>query len=176
MSRLFGPIFQTAYVVEDIDAALDHWTNRLGVGPFFMFPTPLPFKWMKRDEMPTTEYNILSHAALSYSGDTMIELIRPGSDPSPYRDFLDAGRSGLHHLGTFATDYDAQMKAAREAGIRVAVEGELPISRFSYLATDVLFPGTMIELIEPSDEMLRIFADIKAAAASWDGRDPVRTL
>src|SRR3546814_2836450 len=73
MSRLFGPIFQTAYVVEDIDGALDHWTRVLGVGPFFMFPTPLPFAWLKRDEVLTDEYDVLSHAALAYSGDMMIE-------------------------------------------------------------------------------------------------------
>src|SRR3546814_276956 len=176
MSRLFGPIFQTAYVVEDIDGALDHWTRVLGVGPFFMFPTPLPFAWLKRDEVLTDEYDVLSHAALAYSGDMMIELIRPGSDPSPYRDFLDAGRRGVHHLGTVATDYDAQMAAARAAGIHVAVEGELPISRFSYLATDALFPGTMIELIDMSQEMKALFAMIRAEAARWDGSDPVRRL
>src|SRR3546814_14823926 len=117
-----------------------------------MVPTPLPFAWLKRDEVLTDEYDVLSHAALAYSGDMMIELIRPGSDPSPYRDFLDAGRRGVHHLGTVATDYDAQMAAARAAGIHVAVEGELHISRFPYLATDAPFPGTMLELIGMSQK------------------------
>ncbi|MBB4632384.1 VOC family protein [Sphingosinicella soli] len=176
MSRLFGPIFQLAYVVEEIEPALEHWTRTLGVGPFFMFPTPLPFNWLRRDEQLTEDYDILSHAALAYSGDVMIELIRPGSAPSPYREFLDAGRRGVHHVGTVATDYDAQMAAARAAGIRVAIEGELPISRFSYLATDILHPGTMLELIDMSQEMKDLFATIKSAGANWDGKDPVRTL
>lgn len=176
MSRLFGPVFQMAYVVPELDPFLDHLTGTLGIGPFFLFPTPLPFSWLKRNDVLTDGWDILSHAALAYSGDTMIEVIVPGSDPSPYRDFLDAGRTGLHHLGTWAVDYDAQMTTARAAGIRVAIEGVLPLSRFAYLATDELWPGTMVEIIEPQQAMLDLFATIKAAAADWDGSDPLRTL
>lgn len=118
MSRLFGPIFQAAYVVTDFDAAVAHWTGTIGVGPFFLFPTPLPFEWLERRGERTTEFDILSHCGLAYSGDTLIELIAPGSAPSPYREFLDAGRRGLHHVGTIATDYGAQMAVARAAGSR----------------------------------------------------------
>ena len=35
MSRIFGAIRQNGYVVTDIDAAMHHWTSKLGVGPFF---------------------------------------------------------------------------------------------------------------------------------------------
>lgn len=176
MSRLFGPVFQMAYVVADLDPFIDHLTGNLGVGPFFLFPTPLPFEWLKRHDEPTHQTEILSHAALAYSGDTMIEVIVPGRDPSPYRDFLDAGRSGLHHLGTWATDYDAQMAVARAAGIRVGIEGKLPMSRFAYLETDTLFPGTMVEIIEPEQPMLELFKMIKEAGRDWDGKDPLRSL
>ncbi len=37
MSRIFGEVRQNGYVVRDIDAALKHWTEVLGVGPFFYF-------------------------------------------------------------------------------------------------------------------------------------------
>ena len=176
MSRLFGPIFQMAYVVPVLDPFIEHLTRVVGIGPFFLFPTPLPFEWMTRHDEPSDACDILSHAALAYSGDTMIEVIVPGGDPSPYRDFLDAGRSGLHHVGTWAKDYDAQIAAARAAGIRVALEGQLPLSRFAYLETDVLWPGTMVEIIEPQPPMLDTFNMIKAAAVDWDGRDPLRSL
>lgn len=176
MSRLFGPVFQMAYVVPELDPFLAHLTNMLGIGPFFLFPTPLPFEWMTRHDRPSDRTEILSHAALAYSGDTMIEVIVPGPDPSPYQDFLDAGRSGLHHLGTWATDYDAQMAAARAAGIGVAIEGVLPMSRFAYLETDTLWPGTMVEIIEPQQGMLDLFAMIRETARDWDGRDPLRQL
>ena len=176
MSRLFGPIFQAAYVVEDFDAAIAHWTDTIGVGPFYLFPTPLPFEWMEIRGERSTGYDILSACGLAYSGDTLIEIIAPGSDPSPYRDFLDAGRSGLHHVGTVASDYDAQMASARAAGITVALEGVLPLSRFAYLDTDIHIPGTMVEIIEFTPAMHEMFATIKAAAVGWDGSHPLRTL
>ena len=176
MSRFFGPIFQMAYVVTELDRFIDQLTKVMGIGPFFLFPTPLPFEWLKRHDEATDQHDILSHAALAYSGDTMIEVIVPGRDPSPYRDFVNAGRTGLHHLGTWATDYDEQMAAARAAGIRVGIEGKLPMSRFAYLETDTLWPGTMVEIIEPEPPMLELFGMIKAAIRDWDGKDPLRSL
>lgn len=176
MSRLFGPVFQMAYVVAELEPFLEHLTKVVGVGPFFLFPVPLPFAWMARHDVPSDSTDILSHAALAYSGDTMIEVIVPGDDPSPYREFLDSGRRGLHHLGTWATDYDAQMAAARAAGIPVVIEGQLPLSRFAYLETDTLWPGTMVEIIEPQPAMLELFGGIRQASQGWDGSDPLRTL
>ncbi|MEZ5499952.1 MAG: VOC family protein [Steroidobacteraceae bacterium] len=176
MSKLFGPIFQVAYVVPELEPAVEHWTKTMGVGPFFLFPLPLALDWMTVYDQPTDRRDILAHAALSFSGETMVEIIVPGPDPSPYADFLRRGRSGVHHVGTFATDYDAQMAAARAAGIKVAVEGQLPISRFAYLETDVLWPGTMLEIIDAKPEMHALFDDIKRAAREWDGGDPIRSL
>src|SRR3954470_16919801 len=38
MSRFFGEIRQVAYLVPDIEAAMDYWANVLGVGPWFYNP------------------------------------------------------------------------------------------------------------------------------------------
>ena len=35
MSILFGPIRQMGYVVQDIEAAMQHWTRVLRIGPFY---------------------------------------------------------------------------------------------------------------------------------------------
>lgn len=171
-----GTIFQMAYVVTDLEAAMAHWSGALGVGPFFRFPLPLPLDWLTLDGTRTDRFDVLSGCALAQSGGVQIELLLPGPDPSPYQEFLDAGRSGLHHVGVYARDYDAEMAAWRAQGIGVAMEGELPLSRFSYLRTDTVFPGTMLELIEPQPAMLELFETIAAASQGWDGRDPVRTL
>ena len=177
MSHAFGPVFQIAYVVEDVESAIAHMTKVMGIGPFFMFPVPLQAEWIEvRGERVAPDYDLLGAAAISYSGDSKIEIIQPGSAPSVYREVLDSGRSGVHHLGTVATDYDAQMAAARAAGIGVALEGVLPISRFSYLDTDILFPGTMVELIEMGPEMKELFGMVRATAAEWDGKDPIRQM
>lgn len=177
MSLAFGPIFQVAYVVPDLEASVIHWTSVMGVGPFFLFPLPLPFDWLEVRGAPVAnDTPMFAGVAISFSGETMIELIQPGSAPSPYREFLDAGRQGVHHLGTYTQDYDGQMAAARAAGISVAAEGRLPLSRFAYLDTDQLFAGTMIEIIEPQPPMIALFDMVKAAAKAWDGADPIRAM
>ena len=38
MSRFFGEIRQAGYVVRDIEAAMDFWSETLGVGPWFYNP------------------------------------------------------------------------------------------------------------------------------------------
>lgn len=177
MSRAFGPVFQVAYVVADIEAHIDHWTKIMGVGPFFRFPVPRPIADLKVDDKPAApDTDLFAGVALSYSGDTMIEIIQPGSAPSTYREFLDAGRQGVHHLGTFTDDYDNQMAAARAAGIEVALEGVLPLSRFAYLKTDHLGPGTIVEIIEPQPAMIALFEGIREAARTWDGEERIRAL
>lgn len=177
MSRAFGPIFQIAYVVEDIEAHVAHWTRTMGVGPFFSFPLPLEFEWLEVDgRRAAKDVDMYRAVALAYSGETMIELIQPGSAPSTYRDFLESGRTGIHHLGTFTDRYDEQVAAARAAGLGVVLEGVLPMSRFAYVETGIGFPATMIEIIEPKPAMTALFDGIKAAGKAWDGTRPLRRL
>ena len=38
MSRFFGEIRQVAYLVPDIEAAMDYWARELGVGPWYYNP------------------------------------------------------------------------------------------------------------------------------------------
>ena len=35
MSRIFGSVCQNGYIVRDIRAAMDHWVNVMGVGPWY---------------------------------------------------------------------------------------------------------------------------------------------
>ena len=176
MSIHFGPIFQTAYITPDFDQALDHWTRVMGVGPFYLFPVPVPFTSLIYRGQALSDYNLIAQTALAYSGDTQIELILPGSAPSPYHEFLKAGHQGVQHLGTVARDFDAQLAAAQGAGIGVAMQGALPGFRFAYLDTDAGRPGTMIELIELGPEAQAMMAMIKQASIGWDGHDPVRKI
>ncbi|WP_144096529.1 VOC family protein [Croceicoccus sediminis] len=171
MSKLYGTTFQVAYVVPDIDAAIEHWTTKMGVGPFFEFPLPLPFEHVAvRDETVPNDHPIFGGIAVTYSGDTMIELIQPGSAPSTYREFLESGQSGIHHFGTFVEDYDAVMADVRARGVPVLLEGSLPISRFAYLDTAVPGLSPIIEIIEPHPPMFEAFDMIRAGVRDWDGK------
>lgn len=65
MSRLFGPITQNGYVVEDVEAAARFWAETLGVGPFFMLPSIRFERYSYRGQMADPELRI----ALANSGD-----------------------------------------------------------------------------------------------------------
>jgi catechol 2,3-dioxygenase-like lactoylglutathione lyase family enzyme len=174
MSRHFGPIRQNGYVVRDIEAALDHWTQVLGVGPFFYFERAPIADFRFRGETSELEVSI----ALANSGDLQIELIEPRNDaPSMYRDFLAAGREGLQHVAFWTEDFDAGLEAAISRGYRVAQSGQSggPDGRFVYFEEEA-HPGTVIELSEVSGAKGRFFAHIRAQEVSWDGTDPVRVL
>jgi len=177
MSRIYGKIFQVAYVVPDLDEAVSHWTQAMGVGPFYDFPLPLPFEELAVNERSAPlDEPIFGGVSISYSGDTMIELIQPGTAPSTYRDFLESGKSGVHHYGTWIEDYEATLARARADGVPVLLEGRLPLSRFAYLDTarDGLSP--LVEVIKPLPPMVELFDMIRGNTAQWDGSDPRRTI
>lgn len=175
MSRHFGPAIQTCYLADDLEPALDYWTRQLGVGPFFILPVR-QFMRLTRHGVETDRRDIISAVALGQSGDMQIEIIVPGPDPSTYRDFLDAGHRGVHHLGVAAHDYDAQLATARAVGMTVAMEGHSQLTRFAYLEGDTARPGTVIELIEMTPAISGLFKQVRDASIGWDGRDPIRRL
>ena len=172
MSRLFGAIRQNGYVVRDIEAALVHWTEVLGVGPFYYFDRVPVERFCYRGEPSPLEVSI----ALANSGALQIELIQPRNDaPSMYRDFLRAGREGLQHVAYWTETMDADLERIAKAGHRVAQSGEIggPDGRFVYLDTET-HPGTVVEISEVGGSKGRFFARLAELARDWDGSDPIR--
>ena len=172
MSRLFGAIRQNGYVVRDIEAALVHWTEVLGVGPFYCFDRVPVERFRYRGEPSPLEVSI----ALANSGALQIELIQPRNDaPSMYRDFLQAGREGLQHVAYWTETMDADLERIAKAGHSVAQSGQIggPDGHFVYLDTEA-HPGTVVEVSEVNGSKGRFFARLADLARDWDGSDPIR--
>jgi len=175
MSRRFGPVRQSGYVVRDIEAALAHWTEVLGVGPFFYFERVPIEDFRYRGESSPLEVSI----ALANSGDLQIELIEQRNDaPSMYRDFLAAGHEGLQHVAFWPDDLDLALKEADAAGFTVGQSGAIgERGRFVYLESPVEgHPGSVVELSEVTGPKGRFFAHIAAVAKEWDGSEPIRPI
>ena len=172
MSRVFGEIRQNGYVVRDLEAALRHWTEQLGVGPFYCFER-VALDWFHyRGEPSPIEVSI----ALANSGPLQIELIQQRNDaPSMYRDFLEAGHEGLQHVAYWTEHSDAELKRLEEAGYRVGQAGQIggPDGRFVYFDTEA-HPGTVIELSDISGSKGQFFARLAEMVRDWDGSDPIR--
>ncbi len=174
MSRLFGEIRQNGYVVRDIEAALRHWTEVLGVGPFYYFERAPITEFHYRDEPSDAVVSI----ALANSGPLQIELIEPRNDaPSMYRDFLAAGHEGLQHIAYWTQDFDADLARCLDLGHAIGHHGQSggPDGRFAYFESQG-HPGTVIELSEISGPKGSFFEMIAANSRDWDGADPVRPV
>jgi len=174
MSRFLGEIKQLGYVVEDIEAAMKYWTEVLGVGPFY-YMERVP---MKKYHYKGQPYEIHNSVALANSGGVQVELIqqRSGGTPSMYRDFLQAGRTGLQHLAYWTENFDADLGRLLGLGWKIGMSGEVgERGRFVYFETEY-HPGTVIELSEVAGPKGRVFRLIREASEQWDGSDPVRAF
>jgi hypothetical protein len=173
VSRIFGPIDQVCWLVPDLDAAMLHFSESLGIGPWFASPPLKPTDFNFEGERSPIEMSL----ALTYSGRLQIELVQQHNDaPSMYKESIDAGQYGQHHVGFFRRRYDEELEKARAAGYEVGQNGSLGGSlRFAYLRTAAT-PGTTAELIELTDPVEAAFVSIHGATHDWDGSDPIRRM
>lgn len=174
MSRIFGNVRQNGYVVRDIDAAMKHWVEVMGVGPWFYIADVRTDWFTCRGVVSDVKMSI----ALANSGDLQIELIQQRNDaPSLYREFLDAGHEGLQHMSYWTHDYQALYDRALSLGYAVGHEGCIggEKGRFAYFDTQA-HPGTIIEISDISGAKGMMFDYIRQAAVDWDGSDPVRAV
>ena len=169
MAIQHGVIKQAAYVVNDLDAAIGHWVDLVGAGPFFRIDGARVTDVGYRGSTVEAELSL----ALGNSGGLQIELIAPAGDaPSIYRELP----RGVHHLALLARDFEAESARLERQGHPVAWALTLPgICRVRYHDTLAAF-GHFLELWESTEVMRGLLDMIETASHGWDGRDPVRRL
>jgi catechol 2,3-dioxygenase-like lactoylglutathione lyase family enzyme len=168
----FGPVMQLAFVPKDIHAALRHWTETMGAGPFFKFPHIPYAHFGYRGAAQNVDFTVYT----AYWGDLQIELIEQhNAAPSTYQEWLDAGHEGLHHI-CIAVDDLAPVRAYC-AGVGAEVLQEMRMDGLETIYADGGGgPGSIVEFARISPQFLGAFAAIRQAAQGWDGTDPVRML
>lgn len=171
MSRFLGAIRQLGYVVDDIEAAMAHWHQVMGVGPWFYNPKVPIEDYVYEGK----SYEVHNSVALANSGPLQVELIQTRNDaPSMYRDFMQAGHRGLQHVAYWTQDYDADLSRLEAQGFRRKMGGKVGANgRFVYFDREA-HPGTVIELSEVMGPKGRMFDMIRAASQGWNGMDAVR--
>ena len=166
-----GDIMQLAFVPDDFDAAIAHWTKVMGVGPFFLMEG-IHLEGMKYKGEPT---DAVFDLALAYWGDIQIELIRPRDDhPSIYTGEYGAVQ-GLHHVCILVDDIEQAYRVCVEQGAEIVIEGALGDSRVIYVDPGQ-GPGSLVEILQQGEGGPALFAMIKQAGVDWDGSDPLRSL
>ena len=112
---------QVAVVVRDIDAAMRHYAERVGIGPWSVYtygPHRMHTMTFRGEERP-----YVMTLALAFVGPTMYELIESVEGPNIYEEFLAARGEGLHHLGYYVDDIDAEIEAMAAKGYALLQSG-----------------------------------------------------
>ena len=173
MSQVFGDIRQLAFIVKDIDSAMDYWARVLGIGPFFI-KREIQFKDYeyrgKKGFSPTVSI------ALANSGFLQIELIAQHDDvASIYKEFLDSGQSGLQHVSSWLTSKALKEKTTLLLAQNYSIAQQCSIASsgvqlvyFECLDNPNNFMFEMSDLKEPG-HYERVMG-IKDAAQNWDGQ------
>ncbi|MEL7539201.1 MAG: VOC family protein [Pseudomonadota bacterium] len=157
-------ITQFSYVVRDLDAAIEHFADTFGVGPFFVLEH-VPYRVCRfRGEAADIDMSV----AMTYVGDMQLELVVQHNDtPSIFTEFLDKRGEGLQHVGRLVDDIASELAAFAERGIQPVQDGEAENGTlFAYLDTDTI-PGSMLELFQVPPDVASAFEYMKKKAAEY---------
>ena len=131
---MFGRIDHIGVAVEDLDAAIELYRDRLEM----------------REEHRETVEEFGVEAVLLEVGDSHVELLRPLSDDSAVARFIERSGPGIHHVAYGTDDIDAALEAARAAGLRLIDEEPrrgIRNSRVAFMHPKAT-AGVLTELVE----------------------------
>lgn len=168
-----GTVAQLAYVVEDLEASIEHFVRDCGAGPFFVIDHFLqPGLQTYRGQVSSADVRI----AMGFSGQTWFELIQPLDEaPSVYREAIEAKGYGLHHFGIAFADVEAARREYQARGWRECFRSPVPTGGdVIYLDGGHGAATHFIELLPATPGMDAHFTSFWRAAQDWDGNDPIR--
>jgi hypothetical protein len=175
MQNTSSILTQNAYVVRDIEDAMNTWIEVMGVGPFF-YMKHIPLADMKHRG---NAIDLDISAAVAFSGSVQIELIQQhNSGPSAYRDVVPEGQDGFHHICLYPDSYDDLLAQYLAKGIPMSMEGKVASTggRFCYVdAREKL--NCMVEIVDVPAGGSAMWAPLRDATDNWDGKtDPIRVM
>jgi catechol 2,3-dioxygenase-like lactoylglutathione lyase family enzyme len=105
------PVNQVGFVVRDLQQAIRQYEPLFG--EFVEMDAP-DMEWEYRGEPAVSSLKL----AMAQSGEVEIELIEWVAGDTPHKEFLDAGREGLHHLRFIVDNVDDKMREAEALGYK----------------------------------------------------------
>jgi hypothetical protein len=152
-SLLPGRVFQVAFVVRDLDAALGRYTGLLGGAPWRCYAFSAAIHRSASYRGGPTDFSV--RLALSDTS-PQYELIEPQRGPGIHADWLEERGEGFHHLGVVVDSLDeatARMKAAGydtvQTGAGFGGDGD---GAYAYFDTTRDL-GFVVEAVEPPGRM-----------------------
>ena len=143
-------ITQVAWVVEDLDKAVEMHHRLFGIGPWHFYRYGRSLLSMMRRNGNDAEFAM--DTAVANAGTTRLELIQPIHGDTIYDEFVRKNGYGkVHHFGLAVDNMQESLEIARRAGFTVTMEGSGygldGDGHFAYLDTEETF-GITLELME----------------------------
>ena len=157
------PLFQHAYLVNDLDEAIVRWSETFGAGPFAV---------AEHHQCDTFTYRGTAHEAdvsyaFGYLGDLMIQLIVQHDDtPSIYRDMYKRGEQGFHHIAYLVHDFEAEYQRLVDLGFEPACRLYADRVDAAYFDTRAV-TGGFTEIHGDPAHILGSFAQWRRAHELW---------
>jgi catechol 2,3-dioxygenase-like lactoylglutathione lyase family enzyme len=118
-------LVQISYTVRDLDAATAWFKRVLGVEYFGVTKAVAgrDYEVAVRDEPLKNQFSLRTGMGrLGARGEQEIEIIEPGLEPSPYREFLERYGEGLNHVSFLVPDFQAAAERMCATGIKPLIE------------------------------------------------------
>jgi catechol 2,3-dioxygenase-like lactoylglutathione lyase family enzyme len=160
-------IVQIAYIVRDLDEAIERWHAAFSLGPFIVN------RHMKFEHSTYrgTASPLDISAAFVQSGDLQIELLcQHDSQPSAFRDMYAEGEEGLHHVAALPEDYARSIAAYQDRGFAVAAEIAMANGLGAAFIDTRDTWGHMLEVYRDNGGLRAFYRLVANAARDWDGR------
>jgi methylmalonyl-CoA/ethylmalonyl-CoA epimerase len=149
-----GAFEHVAVVVRDLDRALAHYTNDLGIGPWAIYT--LSPDWIRDMTVHGKEQGYVYTLALCSVGPVVYELLESVQGPNIYEEFLNERGEGLHHVGYFVEDIDAEISKMESRGFSMLQGGRgfgaNDDGAYAYFDTERTL-GCILEALEMPPEM-----------------------
>ncbi|MFA6844941.1 MAG: VOC family protein [Sphaerochaetaceae bacterium] len=149
LSFLNYSIGQLGFVVKSVDETIENYYKKFGIQNWKIYTYGAPLLKFMHYQGETTNYKM--RIALSYFGDTRIEIIQPLEGPTIYEDFIQKHNYGLQHLGIYVKDIETELTLVKQQGFKVVMDGGGfgldGDGSFAYLNTEEIY-GICYELIQ----------------------------
>jgi catechol 2,3-dioxygenase-like lactoylglutathione lyase family enzyme len=150
---LDGRLFQVAFVVRDLDAALARYTALFGGAPWRCYTFSAAIHRQAEYRGGPTGFSV--RLALN-DASPQLELIEPVEGPGVHGDWLAGRGEGFHHVGVLVDSLDAAVErmaaagyAAIQTGSGFGADGDGSYAYFD-TANDL---GFLVEAVEPPERM-----------------------
>jgi len=135
-------IDQLGFIYKDIEKQAKLLEQSFGFSQFIFGNTA-----SNRIQYRGRESKIVSQMAFSRLGSTQIELIKWIEGECAYKEFLDQGKEGFHHIAMYIENTDSYINEFKKKGIGVLQAGVVFNTKFTYLDSEKEF-GIIVELLE----------------------------